>query len=114
MISSGVIIDLSDNTIEVQQIQSKRKAENPRLEHVWIAYYQLEPEYHCVGDFESDRYPYSPHIPTIFDKTILGIFITQNAARECAYDHCIGKGLFGDNGQEDDDDDEDAYGRLRL
>lgn len=97
MTSSGTIIDLSDDAVPIQDISKKRKVESPRLEHVWIAYYQLEGTYDL--NFE---YNYS-HDPKVFDKTILGVFITEKAARRCAYEACVERDLI----EEDDDEDED-------
>jgi hypothetical protein len=112
MTSSGRIIDLPDDAYDVRRVQKKRNAQSPRLKYVWIAYYQLEADYHCVGDFENDRIDYSPHTPTMFDKTILGIFVTRKAARECAYKECLDRGLLGDDEDEDDDEEEDEEERM--
>jgi hypothetical protein len=106
MASFGVIIDLSDDTVDEEHINKKQKVEIISLEYVWIAYHQLEADYDCVGDFENDGCDYS-HCPTMFDKTILGIFVTQNAAKHCAYEYCIESGLIDDYGQRNQELDED-------
>jgi hypothetical protein len=102
MTSSGAIIDLSDDTVGMHQVNKKRKAEGPRLEHVWIAYHQLEGTHDI--NFE---YNYS-HAPTTFDKKILGVFISQKAARRCAYEACIDNDMIEeDEDEEDEEQDED-------
>jgi hypothetical protein len=110
MSASGSVIDLSDDTVVVSEPSKKRKIEHPRLENVWIAFHQLEASYDCIGDFENDRACLS-HTPTMFDKTILGIFVTRKAANRCANE--IWLEISGEdeneneNEDEDDDDDDD-------
>jgi hypothetical protein len=106
MASFEVIIDLTDDTVDEQHVNKKQKVESTSLEYVWIAYHQLEADYDCVGDFENDRCCYS-HFPTTFDKTILGIFRSQNAAKHCAHEYCIESGLIDDCGRENRELDED-------
>jgi hypothetical protein len=102
MSSFGAIIDLSKDAAGAQQMNKKRKPESSQLRHVWIAYHQLE---NGEGYFEND-YSDSAHMPTMFDKTILGIFITQKAARRRAYEACLDEGLICEK-LEDEEQDED-------
>jgi hypothetical protein len=104
MSASGVVIDLSDDTVVVSEASKKRKIEHPRLENVWIAFHQLEASYDCIGDFERVRGCLS-HTPTKFDKTILGIFVTRKAANRCANETWLE--ISGEDEDDDDDDDDD-------
>lgn len=99
MTSSATTLDLPYDVVRVQERRKKRKIVIPRLEHVWIAYHQLEGTHDI-----SFEYNYS-HDPTVFDKTILGIFITEKAAKRCAYEECVSLGLLD---EEDEDDDEEV------
>jgi hypothetical protein len=104
MSASGAVIDLSDDTLVVSEARKKRKIEHPRLENVWIAFHQLEATYHGVGDFSDDRGCLS-HVPTMFDKTILGLFVTRGGANRCANETWLN--IRGDEDENDDDDDDD-------
>ena len=99
---SGAVIDLSDESVVVSEPSKKRKVEHARLEKVWIAFHQLEASYDCVGDFVNDHQACYSHTPTMFDKTILGIFVTRRAANICANEHWK---EINPNYDEDDDDD---------
>ena len=102
MSASGAVIDLSADTVVVSEARKKRKIEHPRLENVWIAFHQLEGSYDCVGDFEQEK-EYISHTPTMFDKTILGIFVTRKAANRCANETWLEI-----SGEDEDDDDDDV------
>ena len=98
-----MFIDLSNDSAVATFESKKRKAECPQLENVWIAFHQLEGGYECVGDYETQGSCYS-HNPTMFDKTILGIFVTREAANKCANEHWWQ--IKGNYDNEDDDDDD--------
>jgi hypothetical protein len=84
----------------------KRKADTSFIpQHVWVAIHQLEASYHCVGDF-SKHGRHLSHCPTTFDATILGIFLTKDAANRCAMSHWVDLGH--DEYDEDDDDEDDS------
>ena len=103
----GAVIDLSDDIVEISEPSKKRKVENPVLEKVWIAFHQLECSYDCIGDFEKER-RYLSHVPTMFDKTILGVFVTRGAANKCANEYW--RDNHGDDDEDDDDSDVDFVG----
>jgi hypothetical protein len=73
---------------------------------VWIAYHQLEGTHDI--NFECN---YS-HAPTTFDKTILGAFISQKAARRCAYQACIDQDFIEDDEDDKDDEEQDKDERI--
>ena len=103
MSSSGTFIDLSNDSAIATVESKKRKAERPQLDNVWIAFHQLEGNYECVGDYETHGSCYS-HNPTMFDKTILGIFVTREAANKCANEYWW---QIKENDEDEDDDDND-------
>lgn len=83
------------DVVRVQERSKKRKIVIPRLEHVWIAYHQLE------GTDEINFECNYSHEPTVFDKKILGIFITEKAAKRCAYVECVSLGILDEEDEED-------------
>lgn len=82
-------------------VKKAKKAENLITTYpseVWITFHQLEPQYGGVGNF----YHCSPRKPKYFNRKIMGMFLTRDAANERAKKGCIEKNFgFGPFADED-------------
>jgi len=94
------------NNVAKNKVDTKSSSSNDE-QVIWIVFHQLEASHKCVGDFTRERRHLS-HCPEQFDKKILGIFTTREAANNRAQEACAEYGLWDADEDEDEDDDEDT------